>query len=91
MDFSDVEKHDDRLKNAIHEQIYRLHPYLCNAVRNFVKDNHANLNMSSAPEGSMEKSQQQQIPANKEFYVDQKWIDCMCVGFIKWGMRGSAK
>lgn len=78
VDFSDVEKHDDRLKNAIHEQIYRLHPYLCNAVRNFVKDNHANLNMSSAPEGSMEKSQQQQIPANKEFYVAFENVSQSC-------------
>ena len=41
VDFVDVEKHDERLKNAIHEQLYRLHPFLCNAVKNFVKDNGA--------------------------------------------------
>ena len=71
VDFSDVEKHDQRLRNAIHEQVYRLHPYLCNAVRNFVKDNHtAGLNASQLPDGSApDKSQQQQIPANKEFYI----------------------
>jgi len=71
VDFGDVEKHDDRLKNAIHEQIYRLHPYLCNAVRNFVKDNQINSTASTLPDGSVDKSQQQQqqIPQNKEFYI----------------------
>lgn len=64
VDFVDVEKHDERLKNAIHEQLYRLHPFLCNAVKNFVKD----VNVSG--DGSMpaDKSQQQ-IPPNKEFYI----------------------
>ena len=68
VDFGDVEKHDDRLKNAIHEQIYRLHPFLCNAVKNFVKDNHNTGLTSSIPDGSIEKSQQQ-ISPNKEFYI----------------------
>jgi hypothetical protein len=66
VDFADVEKHDDRLKNAIHEQIYRLHPFLCNAVKNFVKDNH--VSGQSFGDGSIEKSQQQ-ISPNKEFYI----------------------
>ena len=65
VDFADVEKHDDRLKNAIHEQIYRLHPFLCNAVKNFAKDNSG---LSSLVDGSIDKSQQQ-IPPNKEFYI----------------------
>lgn len=67
VDFADVEKHDDRLKNAIHEQIYRLHPFLCNAVKNFVKDNH-HVSGQSFTDGSIEKSQQQ-ISPNKEFYI----------------------
>ncbi|CAF0897763.1 unnamed protein product [Brachionus calyciflorus] len=66
VDFADVEKHDDRLKNAIHEQIYRLYPFLCNAVKNFVKDNQ-NAMTGSLPDSSVEKSQQ--INANKEFYI----------------------
>ena len=71
VDFGDIEKHDERLKNAIHEQIYRLHPFLCNAVKNFVKDN---LNTGMLPDGSnTDKSQQSQhnaqIPPSKEFYI----------------------
>lgn len=66
IDFADVEKHDDRLKNAIHEQIYRLYPFLCNAVKNFVKDNHSSMS-SSLPDSSAEKAQQ--INSNKEFYI----------------------
>lgn len=66
VDFADVEMHDDRLKNAIHEQIYRLYPFLCNAVKNFVKDNQ-NAMSSSLPDSSAEKAQQ--INANKEFYI----------------------
>ncbi|RNA20086.1 zygotic DNA replication licensing factor mcm6-B-like [Brachionus plicatilis] len=66
VDFADVERHDDRLKNAIHEQIYRLYPFLCNAVKNFVKDNQ-NAMSSSLPDSSAEKAQQ--VSANKEFYI----------------------
>ena len=62
VDFVDLEKHDDRLKNAIQEQIYRLYPYLCNSVKNFVKDQNIPLTAESN-----DKSQQQF--ANKEFYV----------------------
>ncbi len=72
VDFGDLEKHDDRLKNAIHEQIYRLYPFLCNAVKNFVKDNLnsgiASSSEGSLPSGSIDKSQPQ-ISANKEFYI----------------------
>lgn len=68
VDFADIEKHDTRLKNAIHEQIYRLHPFLCNAVKNFVKDN-VNAAVSSLPEAERSQQSQQQIPANKEFYI----------------------
>jgi hypothetical protein len=74
VDFSDIEKHDDRLKNAIHEQLYRLHPFLCNAVKNFVKDNY-NASVTSGSNGeanghvSQASTQQQQISANKEFYI----------------------
>lgn len=67
VDFADVEKHDDRLKNAIHEQIYRLHPFLSNAVKNFAKDNTALA--SSTIDSSAEKASQQQISPNKEFYI----------------------
>lgn len=69
VDFADVEKHDDRLKNAIHEQIYRLHPFLCNAVKNFVKDN-CNGITGSVPDSSAggDKTQQQMF-ATKEFYI----------------------
>ena len=70
VDFNDVEKHDPRLKNAIHEQLYRLHPFLCNAVKNFVKDNH---NANIMPDGSYPNSEKStqgvQIPATKEFYI----------------------
>ena len=69
----DVEKHDERLKNAIHEQLYRLHPFLCNAVKNFVKDNHNS--GSSIADG--EKSQAQ-IPANKEFYIAFENVSNTC-------------
>lgn len=55
-----------------------MHPYLCNAVRNFVKDNHANGITSSLPEGSIEKSQQQQIPPNKEFYIAFENVSQTC-------------
>lgn len=72
VDFVDVEKHDERLKNAIHEQLYRLHPFLCNAVKNFVKDNH---NSGSSNDG--EKSQAQ-IPANKEFYIAFENVSNTC-------------
>lgn len=60
VDFADVEKHDDHLKNAIHEQLYCLHPFLCNSVKNFVKDKQNNLRSEQS---------QQQISANKEFYI----------------------
>lgn len=76
VDFVDVEKHDERLKNAIHEQLYRLHPFLCNAVKNFVKDNHNNLG-GSLPDGSVDKSQQQ-IPPNKEFYIAFENVSQSC-------------
>jgi len=67
VDFSDVEKHDERLKNAIHEQIYRLYPFLCNAVKNFVKDN---LNSGMSTESSSANTEKaQQIPPNKDFYI----------------------
>lgn len=69
VDFSDVEKHDERLKNAIHEQIYRLYPFLCNAVKNFVKDNLNNGITSSIPESSANTEKTQQIPPNKDFYI----------------------
>jgi DNA replication licensing factor MCM6 len=36
--FEDVEQHSTRLSNAIQEQYYRLLPYLCNAVKNFTRD-----------------------------------------------------
>ncbi len=79
----DVEKHDERLKNAIHEQLYRLHPFLCNAVKNFVKDNHNSIS-STLPDGSLasgsnggDKSQQQ-IPPNKEFYVAFENVSHSC-------------
>lgn len=68
VDFSDVEKHDERLKNAIHEQIYRLYPFLCNAVKNFVKDN-LNSGSASYPESSANTEKAQQIPPNKDFYI----------------------
>ncbi len=73
VDFVDVEKHDERLKNAIHEQLYRLHPFLCNAVKNFVKDNHN----SGSTNGDGEKSQAQ-IPANKEFYIAFENVSNTC-------------
>ena len=68
VDFSDVEKHDERLKNAIHEQIYRLYPFLCNAVKNFVKDN-LNSGSASYPESSANTEKAQQISPNKDFYI----------------------
>lgn len=83
VDFVDVEKHDERLKNAIHEQLYRLHPFLCNAVKNFVKDNHNSISSSAMPDGSSvssnEKSQtQQQIPPTKEFYIAFENVSHSC-------------
>jgi DNA replication licensing factor MCM6 len=68
VDFSDVEKFNPRLKEAISDQCYRLYPYLCNAAKNFVKDNQ---NPQSTPSGSAtsESNQGAQVPANKEFYV----------------------
>lgn len=69
VDFSDVEKHDERLKNAIHEQIYRLYPFLCNAVKNFVKDNLNSGISSSLPESSASTEKAQQISPNKDFYI----------------------
>lgn len=71
VDFVDVEKHDERLKNAIHEQLYRLHPFLCNAVKNFVKDNH-----NSGDGANGDKSQQ--IPPNKEFYIAFENVSHSC-------------
>jgi DNA replication licensing factor MCM6 len=82
VNFVDVEKHDDRLKNAIHEQLYRLHPFLCNAVKNFVKDNHNNIDMetdkTSQSQGTQSQQQQQQIPANKEFYIAFENVSQTC-------------
>lgn len=73
VDFMDVEKHDERLKNAIHEQLYRLHPFLCNAVKNFVKD----VNVSS--EGSMGGDKTaNQISPNKEFYIAFENVSHSC-------------
>lgn len=72
VDFDDVENHDPRLKNAIHEQLYRLQPFLCNAVKNFVKDNHNNSNGlpdSSLPGTDRSTQNNVQIPANKEYYI----------------------
>lgn len=69
VDFSDVEKHDQRLTNAIQEQIYRLYPFLCNAVKNFVKDNLNNAIGSSLPESSANTEKAQQISASKDFYI----------------------
>lgn len=77
VDFVDVEKHDERLKNAIHEQLYRLHPFLCNAVKNFVKDNHNSIN-GSLPDGSNADKSQQQIPPNKEFYIAFENVSHSC-------------
>lgn len=72
VDFMDVEKHDERLKNAIHEQLYRLHPFLCNAVKNFVKD----VNVST--EGSMGDKTANQISPNKEFYIAFENVSHSC-------------
>ena len=77
VDFVDVEKHDERLKNAIHEQLYRLHPFLCNAVKNFVKDNHNNMG-ASLPDGSSADKSQQQIPPTKEFYIAFENVSQSC-------------
>jgi DNA replication licensing factor MCM6 len=78
VDFVDVEKHDERLKNAIHEQLYRLHPFLCNAVKNFVKDNHNSLNVTLPTDGSCGDKSQQQIPPNKEFYIAFENVSHSC-------------
>lgn len=72
VDFVDVEKHDERLKNAIHEQLYRLHPFLCNAVKNFVKD----VNVST--DSSMGDKTQNQISPNKEFYIAFENVSHSC-------------
>lgn len=72
VDFMDVEKHDERLKNAIHEQLYRLHPFLCNAVKNFVKD----VNVST--ESSMGDKTANQISPNKEFYIAFENVSHSC-------------
>jgi DNA replicative helicase MCM subunit Mcm2 (Cdc46/Mcm family) len=79
VDFVDVEKHDERLKNAIYEQLYRLHPFLCNAVKNFVKDNHNSIS-STLPDGSNSNNDksQAQIPANKEFYIAFENVSNTC-------------
>lgn len=36
--FPDIERFNQNLAQAIQEDYYRIYPYLCNAVRNFVKD-----------------------------------------------------
>lgn len=73
VDFMDVEKHDERLKNAIHEQLYRLHPFLCSAVKNFVKD----VNVSG--EGAMGGDKTaNQISPNKEFYIAFENVSHSC-------------
>ncbi|XP_023211187.1 DNA replication licensing factor Mcm6-like [Centruroides sculpturatus] len=38
INFPDVESYNQNLAQAIQEDYYRVYPYLCNAVRNFVKD-----------------------------------------------------
>ncbi|XP_073971809.1 minichromosome maintenance 6 [Rhodnius prolixus] len=53
--FEDIEKHNQNLATAIIEEYYRIYPYLCRAVMNFVKD-HGSDGQSS---GNLEK----------EFYV----------------------
>ncbi|BES97126.1 DNA replication licensing factor [Nesidiocoris tenuis] len=45
VNFEDVEKYNQNLATAIIEEYYRIFPYLCRAVKNFVKDHgevHAN-------------------------------------------------
>lgn len=66
VDFSDIEKFNPRLKEAISDQCYRLYPYLCNAVSNFVRESPV-LKDSQIP--GTDQSGQVQIPPNKEFYV----------------------
>ena len=68
VDFADIEKYNPRLKEAISDQCYRLYPYLCNAVKSFVKDNQNSNNAVPASTASSDQSQAQ-IPMNKEFYV----------------------
>ncbi len=74
VDFADVEKYNPRLKEAILDQCYRLYPYLCNAVKNFVKENQttqipASNEGSNSTQSMNDQSQSTQIPANKDFYV----------------------
>ncbi|XP_014288658.1 DNA replication licensing factor Mcm6 [Halyomorpha halys] len=38
VNFEDIEKYNQNLATAIIEEYYRIDPYLCRAVRNFVKD-----------------------------------------------------
>uniref|UniRef100_A0A0A9X784 DNA replication licensing factor MCM6 n=1 Tax=Lygus hesperus TaxID=30085 RepID=A0A0A9X784_LYGHE len=38
VNFEDVEKYNQNLATAVIEEYYRIYPYLCRAVKNFVKD-----------------------------------------------------
>lgn len=43
VNFEDIEKFNQNLATAIIEEYYRIDPYLCRAVRNFVKDHGENI------------------------------------------------